>query len=502
MAEVFGDELQDLHLNLWDAFAVTAREDPDSEAVVSLWQHSTPLQGTPVDASDEQNGLRWSYNFLRLRAESMANSLASRGCKPGMRLAAVLWNSAEWPLFFWTATKIGMTFVPIDPTSAQDARNLVASVKPHLIIAHNADSAKNLRLVDSHLSQPCIRFHCSKVDLEGWESLPRTYPELYDPMAPLPNENDNQQNVVRKTGDARVAEDDAMIVFTSGTTGTPKGCLHTHRNLIAQSCDFDPEKDPPAPLRWLVHTPASHIFAVNNMLRAWRHGGTVVFPSKSFEVGATLKALVQEKCSVISCTPTLVKALLAHPDFPGPDKLHIRLATIGGTNIGPADIRLCREGLGAINAIQAYGMSEGAPVISWRRTDTRLVDGYHAGVGTVLPGANARICRPGTKEVLPRGEVGELHIGGPSVIDKYVGAENDEALYWDEHGNWLMTGDQAEIDKDGIIHILGRYKDIIIRGGENVYPLKIESTLSHIPGLQVSQVLSSIQKLSSGIHIF
>ena len=199
----------------------------------------------------------------------------------------------------------------------------------------------------------------------------------------------------------------------------------------------------------------------------------------------------------MSATPTLVKALLAHPGFPSPQELSLHLVTIGGTTIGPEDIRLCRQGLGADHAIQVYGMSEGAPLITFARSDPSLVDGYNPGVGKVLPGAAARICHPGSRKILNRSEVGELHISGSSVIKSYLDGDSDDAIYTDESGTWLVTGDQAQIDENDIVYILGRYKDLIIRGGENIYPVRIESKLGEIPGLQVSLLAVRFQQGSS-----
>lgn len=238
--------------------------------------------------------------------------------------------------------------------------------------------------------------------------------------------------------------------------------------------------------RWLVHTPVSHIFAINNTLRAWKEGGTVVFPAKSFEVESTLKALTQEKCTIMSATPTLIRSLLSHSSFPGQEDIHLDLVTIGGTTITQEDVQLCREQLGARNAIQAYGMTEGAPLISWKRHDSLLRDGYHPGVGRVLPGAAARICQPGTQEVLSVREIGELHVAGSSVISGYYDEIEPQLFYEREGMRWFATGDQGMVDEDGIVHLMGRYNDLIIRGGENIQPAKIEKVLAEIPSLQVS----------------
>lgn len=492
LSEAFGDVVPDLDLTLWDLFYNTAISHPHRDAIVSLWQsENDPLSASQCipDGNTQQKYLRWSYSELLDRAERLAESLRNLGCRPGMRLAVGLSNSAEWGLLFWAAAKLRMAFVPIDVTVPQDARAMLRTLKPHAVVAQDAEGATALDHLDVPLGTPTIRVLCTSEQVDSWLNLcdlvvhKECQYEVDSGFDEGGSMSDDGEGVKDK-------ERAALIVFTSGTTGNPKGCLHTDGNLISQCCDFDPEINASGPLRWLIHTPVSHIFAINNSLRAWRFGGTAVFPSRTFDVDQTLKALVLEQCSVVSATPTLVKALMAHPSFPSPEQLDLRIITIGGTSIGPEHIQLCRQGLGARCAIQVYGMSEGAPIVTWRKDDPDLVDGWHPGVGKVLPGASVRVCQRGTQHVLPRSEIGELHIGGTSVIKSYLGDDNGTSVYVDDLGHWLATGDQAKMDEKGIIYILGRYKDLIIRGGENIYPVKIEANLEEIDGLQVSSTIS------------
>jgi acyl-CoA synthetase (AMP-forming)/AMP-acid ligase II len=163
----------------------------------------------------------------------------------------------------------------------------------------------------------------------------------------------------------------ALIVFTSGTTSTPKGCCHTAANLWSESYDFDPDTYTE---KWLVHTPVSHIFATNNSLRSFRYGGTVVFASKSFDIHASLKALELYQCTRMSAVPALVQGLLSLPAFPGKERLALHYVSLGGTLIKDEDVRMCKR-LGSDDVIQAYGMSEGAPITSWLRDDPLLASG-------------------------------------------------------------------------------------------------------------------------------
>lgn len=488
LAEVRGEEPAELHLSLWDVFMRTAIKHPEREALVSCWQSKGPKPFAIYQANDSEGEgklLKWTYCELKQKAELLAAHLRALGCQQGMRLAAILFNSAEWSLFFWTSAQLGMTFVPLDPTvDTHELRTILNSLQAHVIVVQDAQAAIELNDLEVQIEPPTLRFQCSRQHIAGWIRLCEVS-WLSGTRKAIPTNGVTIEDHPDGNGCA-TPKHVALVVYTSGTTGTSKGCQHTDRNLISQSCDFDPEPESSVVHRWLVHTPTFHIFAVNNALRAWRYGGVVIFPAKSFSVDSTLNALINERCSIMSATPTLLKALLAHPSFPDRKKLNLHLVTIGGTTIGHEDIRLCCQGLGAEYAIQVYGMSESGPLISWTRSDPMLVDGYHPGVGKVLPGGAARICQPGTRKVLRRCEVGELHIGGSSVIQSYTAEDDNGAFYDDGMDRWLVTGDQAQIDEKGVIHIHGRYKDLIIRGGENISPAKIESILNELTGSQVS----------------
>lgn len=489
LADVRGEEPSDLHLGLWDVFSQTCTDYPEREAVVSLWQFDFPESGSSRQSNDSErttSPLRWTYSSLRNKAEQLADYLTERGCRQGMRIAATLWNSAEWALFFWASAKLRITFVPLDPTAdVEETKSIISSLKPHIIVSQDAQTAITFDSSSIDTGPCVIRMQCSRQDVTGWI-------RLCDVML---------SNGIRKTMppvcatvekhnigiNGKASKGVALIVLTSGTTGTPKYCQHTDRNLLSQSCNFDPEPDPSVIHRWLVHTPTFHIFAINNALRAWRTAGVVVFPSKSFNIESTLKALVQEGCSIMSANPTLVRALISHPSFPAKDHLKLHLVTLGGTGIDSETFRLCHESLGVDHSIQVYGMSECGPLITWKRSDRILADEHRSGVGKILPGGAARVCQPGGRKTLRRTEVGELHISGPSVIEGYLSSADNRVFYKDGNETWFVTGDQATIDEQGIFHILGRYKDLIIRGGENISPARIESKLIELSGLQVNK---------------
>ena len=476
-SELHGDLPSDLHLRLWDLFADTAKAHPDRDAVVSLWQSRC---AAGIELPSQTSYLRWTYGRLVEKASHLAASLATRVELGGnKKLAVLLWNSAEWALFFWASAKLGTTFVALDPRDPGQCQVALESLNPKVVVVQDEDGAAIVDKLSSHTTSQMLRIQCSPSKSEVWADLSQLMAEA------LPQD-------INARPEANVGCNDqvALIIYTSGTGGLPKGCPHIYRSLVSQTQKYDFNADPDMVDRWLVHTPISHIFAINNALRAWRYGEAIVFPSRSFDVSTTIDALVQEQCTIMSATPTLARALVSHPKFPNRQDISLNVITIAGTNIMQEDIDLCRQQLGAADAIQAYGMSEGAPLASWSRADKLLVNGYHPGVGKVLPGASIKVCVYGSQKTLNRNEVGELHVGGPSVITSYVSNVDSEAFYESASQIWLKTGDEAMIDSDGVLHILGRYKDLIIRGGENIHPTKIEAVLNEIPGLQVSSTCS------------
>lgn len=475
-AEAQGQTPEDLDLHVWQLLTRTVLAHPNREAVVSVWQPQR-LSGS-AQPSDIAKGscLRWTYQQLLDKSSLLASALWELGCRPGMRLGALLWNSAEWALIFWATASLGITFAPIDPRDVAEARRMLKRIRADIVVVQDELPARVIDNETVALQPAMIRIQCSGKAPKGWHSLEHLCSDESAATfhAGINGDRAYDPNAV------------ALIVFTSGTSGTAKGCTHKSRNLISQTNNYDPNEDPSVVDRWLVHTPVSHIFAINNMLRAWRLGDTVVFPSKAFDVDLTIRALTVEECTIMSATPTLVKALTSHPSFPGADAVKLNLVTIAATMIRVDDIRLCKDKLGTKDSIQAYGMSEGAPLISWSRTDEKLKNGFHPGVGKVLPGAAIRICHPKTGKLLSRNETGELHVSGPSVVDAYLDGADPDSFYDHKASRWLKTGDQAMMDSEGVVHILGRLKDIIIRGGENINPKVIEEALVVLPGVEVS----------------
>ncbi|KUJ19720.1 AMP-binding enzyme family protein-like protein [Mollisia scopiformis] len=488
MSECHGEVLTDLDQSMWDMFYSTAMKYPQREAVTNMGTkvRAFRLLDRISPSSHEEVVFQWSYEELLSAVETISAWLQESRCCEGEYLVTFVWNSAEWVIFFWAAARLKMPFIPLDPrTLEQTADEYILRLRPSVIVVQDEAAAATLESVSSHFKGSKARISCTTSPSKSWTSL-STLSNNRSRASPFKNA-------------PSPGEDLALIVFTSGTTATPKGCCHTAANLWSESYDFDPDKDPNMVEKWLVHTPVSHVFAVNNALRSFRYGGTVVFASKTFDIHASLKALELYQCTRMSAVPTLVQGLLSLPAFPGKERLALHYMSLGGTLIKAEDIQMCKR-LGSDAVMQVYGMSEGAPTLSWLRDDPLLASGHYPGVGKVLPGSRIRICAPVSREVVKRNIPGELRMGGTSVISGYLDGADPEAFYTDEYGSWLKTGDQAVLDDNGVVQLLGRYKDLIIRGGENISPAKIEECLGQIPGV-LAQVVGVPDNIAGEVPV-
>lgn len=228
------------------------------------------------------------------------------------------------------------------------------------------------------------------------------------------------------------------------------------------------------------------IMVLNSMHKVHAVGGSIVHPAPSFDAGASLRAIRDEAVTDIPGVPAVIKSMLAHPAYRKEDMSSVQSVLLGGTTILAEDIKACYEGFGIKEVVVGYGMTENG--VSLNR--------FYSPASTepmakVLPGMTLKVCHPETGHTLPVGESGELHVGSPTVIENYWLAsdqEVDNPFYDDDHAHWIKTGDQAVMTKEGDIKIVGRYKDLIIRGGENVAPMALESVLLSDFGVQAEVV--------------
>ncbi|KAL8689356.1 MAG: hypothetical protein Q9218_004959 [Villophora microphyllina] len=280
-------------------------------------------------------------------------------------------------------------------------------------------------------------------------------------------------------------EDVEIILFTSGTTSHPKGCLHTTRTLWHSTTPYFQDR-----LTWLPLMPPFHIAGLATLLGAWRTGHKVVVAHTALDPRIVLDSIASEEVSIVTAVPSMISGLVMYAQHARYDLSSLAIG-MGGSMVSPDILKDCTDSskLSAKFAISGYGMSESLPIFRNNPNEpVPILDGF-ASVGRIAPGSKAKICERGTRRTLRRGNVGQVHLGGPKVIGGYLNYTSD-FLYVDDDGcHWIATEDQGIIDASGNAFIFGRSKDVIIRGGENISPAAAELCLQKIPAILEVQVV-------------
>lgn len=481
LSEVFGEKLTNSASTLGELLEVSSIANANRTALVCLHQPATLFRDLTGEDDAEKHSaeyVRWSYAQVQLLADILAAGLNARGIKAGVPIATLLPNSAQRVLIQWAAARLSCPLVPMDIrllSSSSQVEHMLRLSQPKALLVWDSQTASILdRNMPEVMSQLHTRIFAMPGGAPGWLNFQDMFSESqrYNIRSQTPN-----------------SDEAALILYTSGTTASPKGCIQTHRNLVASaeanrrinSMDFSTVV--------CGHSSLSHMAGNNYALTCWASGGTYVLPAESFEPTSTLRAIGMEKCTHMQMSPNWMYKLLDHPSLCTTNLRSMQSVCLSGTSIAAAHIAQCKTGL-KLNAVtNRFGMTEGSPTISMRyRTTSVSCEDDTVAVGYVAPGARIRVCAPGSKVPLPRGIAGELHQGGAQVIEHYLDGTR-EAFYTDCYGSWIMTGDQAVMASDGKLWILGRYKDVIIRGGLNLSPAVIKTVLDGFPGVNVSLVI-------------
>jgi acyl-CoA synthetase (AMP-forming)/AMP-acid ligase II len=485
-AQIFGVEYESEVKDLWDLFLEGHSNNPHGLAFAALHQDRNHIQlpsGDTENISSLTQNLEWTFEDLKNAAEALASSLQLRGATHSV-IAAFLFPTAEWALSKWAAAKLAAPFAPLDPrmlAREEDVKAVLELLNADSIIVHDDDAATKLdALLQTLDHQPTIKVICSPFAVSGSDWIPIT--SLLNPIS-LPNGSD----ISRTNGshDAN-ASPTGRILFTGGSTGQPKACEHSVSNLYAESAGYSSMRDLSPASRTLIQSPCNHIMACAAALLTWRAGAAVIFPAQTFNPRASLEAIEQYGVTYLPVHHSMTDALIADPAFEPRRVASVRYLQVGGALIG-ADLleRYAQAFIGA-KVFPFWGMTEGMyTTANGLQDEPVLRDGILA-VGVGQPGSKVRVADPETNTVCRRNEVGELHIGGPTVIARYMHDASPDSFYEDQYGRWFKSGDQGVIDGDGRVHMLGRYKDVIKRGGENCYPSLAEHHLMSKAGLKVS----------------
>lgn len=473
-----------LHRCLTDTAAVY----PTRPAVVSLHQPSNLLPVVNQSYEPAQPKLVWSYQQLNEGSDLFASCLYNRGIRRGRVVAVLLYNCAEWALVFWACAKLGATFIPLDPRSIsakQEITHYLRVTRPAALVVSDDGMIEMLEeFHEDELQRIELRLVAQSASQYGRASS-GSWLTLIDFLAESIDKSASLSEIWEKQKEIDMATDITMIIFTSGTSTLPKACPYTNDNVWAS---WSAGKEAPlidSAHSVVQHLPMSHIFAIGRSLAFWYSGASVIFPAPSFSPPITLDAIEGEQATHVPTVPSLLIALMGHPSFNKARMGSLQVIGMGGTVISPAIVAMAEEKFGAKVSI-GFGMSECMPTLVHSLNDSISYQDGYASVGRAAAGVRIKICDTHTRKVLPKDIAGELHVCGGMLIKGYVYGDND-VFYQDEEGNrWMMTGDQAKMDDSGAVYILGRYKDLIIRAGENLSPALIEATLNKVQGVTVS----------------
>jgi fatty-acyl-CoA synthase len=430
-------------------------------------------------------GYRRTFAELHAEARTVARALIGLGVAPGERVGVWATNWPAWVLLQFGAAYAGAVLVNINPAyRARELEYVLRQADITTLFLTDRFKHTDYFTVLAEALQPgeCLKLrHIVSIKSATQPGL-RAWEEFLDKAAAVPDAE------LDRRADAVGAEDVANIQYTSGTTGSAKGVMLSHRNLLLNAYYVGDRQRFTAEDRLCLPVPFYHCFGcVMGTLMCAVYGATMVVPAEAFDPLATLRAIQDERCTGVYGVPTMFLAELQHPRFGEFDLRSLRTGIMAGAPCPIEAMRAVVERMGAREITIAYGLTEASPVI----TQTRTADSLEHRVGTVgtpLPGVEVRLVRPGTVEPVGPGEQGELMTRGHGVMQGYYHkpAETAAALTAD---GWLHTGDLARQTADGYYRITGRFKDVIIRGGENIYPREIEEFLYTHPAVADVQVV-------------
>lgn len=429
-------------------------------------------------------GRRWTYRELAADVDAVALGLLDRGVVKGERVGIWAPNCAEWIMVQYAAAKIGAILVNINPAYGlreleyvlrqSGIRTLVAA--PKFKTSDYAGMIAEARPRCPDLKDVVL------LGSEEWHTL-ASRDRADGTAAPA------EDRAALATAQAALSADDPInIQYTSGTTGFPKGATLSHHNILnngfftGELCRYTEED------RICIPVPFYHCFGmVMGNLAATSHGACMVIPAPSFDPPATLRSVEEERCTSLYGVPTMFIAELARPDFTSYDLGSLRTGIMAGS---PCPVEVMKQVVDRMHMDEVsicYGMTETSPV----STQTRFNDSIErrvSTVGRVGPHLEVKVVDPATGLTVPRGEPGELCTRGYSVMLGYWEQPEKTAEVIDV-ARWMHTGDLGVMDPEGYVNITGRIKDMVIRGGENIYPREVEELLYTHPDVLDAQVI-------------
>ena len=431
----------------------TAAEHADAEALVDLI-----------------SGARWTWSQLDAAVDDLARALLDAGLRQGDRLGVWAPSSADWTLTQFATARVGVVLVTINPAYRTSELQFVLQQSGCRWLV----AAPSFKTSDYRAMAEQVRGACPALERvvffgdDDWQAL------LAGGSAPLDG--------------ALQPTDPINIQYTSGTTGFPKGATLSHRNIVnngyfvGRTCRYTVAD------RICIPVPFYHCFGmVMGNLAAVTSGATMVIPAAAFDPAATLRAVQDERCTSLYGVPTMFIAELGCEGFTDYDLSSLRTGIMAGS---PCPVEVMKRVVAEMHMEQVticYGMTETSPVSTQSRVEDDL-ERRVSTVGTVHPHVEVQVVDPETGVVVERGQAGELCTRGYSVMLGYWDEPAKTAEAIDTDG-WMHTGDLAVMDDAGYLNVVGRIKDLVIRGGENVYPREVEEFLHGHPAIEDVQVV-------------
>jgi fatty-acyl-CoA synthase len=428
---------------------------------------------------DVPTGRRWSYAQFDADTDTLARGLIAAGIGAGERIGIWSPNCAEWVLLQYATAKAGVVLVNINPAyrSHELEYALRQSGVKHLVSAAAFKTSDYRAMIEEVRGGLDRLERVTYLGSPGWDALLAAGALKGDRDDPL-----------ALCGAGLSFDDPINIQYTSGTTGFPKGATLSHHNIlnngffIGEGCRYTSAD------RVCIPVPFYHCFGmVLGNLACTTHGACIVIPAPAFDPAATLQAVQSERCTSLYGVPTMFIAELALPGFAGYDTSSLRTGIMAGS---PCPVEVMKRVISEMHMTEVticYGMTETSPVSTQTRADDDT-DRRVSTVGRVHPHVEVKIIDPASGQVVPRGTAGELCTRGYSVMLGYWDDEEQTRGAIDA-ARWMHTGDLAVMDGAGYLNIAGRIKDMVIRGGENIYPREVEEFLYGHPAIEDVQVI-------------
>ncbi|MFE3192572.1 AMP-binding protein [Nocardia sp. NPDC059240] len=426
---------------------------------------------------DYTTGIRWTYREFTAEVDALALGLLAAGIGKGDRVGIWAPNCPQWTLTQYATAKIGAILVNINPAyRSHELRYVLRQAGIRLLVAAPAFKTSDYAAMITEVRPDCQDLEqVVLLDSPQWREL-FTTGRAADP------------DLLAAALSGLSTDDPINIQYTSGTTGFPKGATLSHHNIlnngyfVGELCGYT-EQD-----KICIPVPFYHCFGmVMGNLAATSHGAAMVIPAPAFDPRATLQTVAAERCTSLYGVPTMFIAELADPEFDTYDLSSLRTGIMAGSPCPVEVMKQVIDRMGMREVSICYGMTETSPVSTQTRRDDSLAQ-RTATVGRAGPHIEIKIVDPVTGVTVPRGQAGELCTRGYSVMLGYWGEPEKTAESIDA-ARWMHTGDLATMDGDGYVAITGRIKDMVIRGGENIYPREIEEFLYTHPDILDAQVI-------------